>query len=374
MSKREKTLEVVCQESAPGKVSGSRVGRFLACPSSQLVVPDGYLYSPRTQDALTGSAAHAVIAESVLGREVDVVSICHDYGADPGEVNILHVMALQAWREISQWVPEPRVEFDVDGDLTYGRADVLSTDGESMSIVDWDFGWAGTDKRYQLRAYADAARQMFGMPRKGTIEAFHVLARKGTYNVYHLDAGELDAFRERVQTSIRRCGIDYGPGHDTCKFCPRQLVCVARQDYLRQCVALMPSTQEALVMDDSALARIYPAFKEVKKLVDTFDKMLTTRLVEGAALSLGNGKILTLSEQEYDQIDPLIAWPFMQARLTDTQIAQVLSVGKRDLLDAIAEGAPRGQKGKVKDEFLGELREAGAVHRHKRMVKTEVEQ
>lgn len=374
MEKREKTLEVVTSPSPPAKVSGSRVGRFLACPSSELLAPDGYRFSQNTPEAAIGSAAHAAIAQVVQGQEPDILAICHDHGADQAEVGMLVRFARQAWEELRLYVPEPRVEYDVEGELTYGRADVLHSDGATLVVLDWDFGWVGTDKRWQLKAYADAARTMFGMPQAGAIMAVHVLARKGKFITYELDEAELANFRERVRWALRRCGIDYAPNVDTCRFCPRQLVCQPRADYLRQCVALMPYAVEALTLDDSGMAQLYPRWKEVKRLVEAFDKVLGARLADGTPLDLGNGKALTIVEQEYEQIDPMLAWSTMQAHLTSEQIARALTVGKGELLNAVAEGAGRGQKGKAKEQFMDELRAAGAVSKHTRKVKTEVDQ
>lgn len=373
MEKREKTLEMVASPSPPAKVSGSRVGRFLACPSSELLVPDGYRYSHSTPEATMGSAAHAAIALAVQGQEPDITAIAHDHGADPAELGMLFRFARQAWEELRPFTPEPRVEYDLEGEVTYGRTDVLHTDGATMTIIDWDFGWVGTDKRGQLKAYADAARSMFGMPQVGTIAAVHVLCRKGRLTTYQLEEAELDSFRERMRFALKRCGIDYAPGADTCRFCPRQLVCQARADYLRQCVALMPHVVEALTFDDRVMADLYPRWKEVKRLVEAFDKVLGARLADGAPLDLGNGKVLTIVEQEYEQIDPMLAWPTMQAHLTSEQIARALSVGKTELLNAVAESAGRGQKGKAKEQFMDELREQGAVSVHTRKVKTEVD-
>ena len=358
---------------APERVSGSRVGRFLSCPSSELQVPDGYRFSQSTAEASVGTAAHAAIAQVLQGQDPDISALCHDNGVDQAEVGMLVRFARQAWEEISRFVPEPRVEFDVEGELTYGRADVLHTDGETMVVLDWDFGWVGTDKRAQLKAYADAARIMFGMPRVGTITAIQVLARKGRYITYELDEAELNNFRERVRWAMRRCGTDYAPNVDTCRYCPRQLACQPRADYLRQCVALMPYAVEALTLDDQGMAQIYPRWKEVKRLVEAFDKVLGARLADGTPLDLGNGKALTIVEQEYDQIDPLLAWPTMQAHLSQEEISKALSISKGELLSAVSEHAVRGQKGKVKGEFMDALRAAGAVSVHTRKVKTEVE-
>lgn len=374
MEKRDKTLEMVTSPSPPSKVSGSKVGRFLACPSCELLTPDEYRFSQQTPEAAIGSAAHEAIAQVVQGQDPDIVAVCHHHGApDPAEVGMLVRFARQAWEELHPYVPEARIEYDVDGEVTYGRADVLHADGATLTVIDWDFGWVGTDKRAQLKAYADAARCMFGMPQSGTIMAVHVLARKGKFITYELDAAELDNFRERVRWAMRRCGIDYGPSPDTCRFCPRQLLCKARADYLRQCVALMPHAIESLTLDDQGLAQIYPRWKEVKRLVEAFDKVLGARLAEGTPLDLGTGKALTLVEQEYDQIDPLLAWSTMQAHLSNDQIARALSVSKTEILSSVAESAGRGQKGKAKEQFMDELRAAGAVSVHVRKIKTEVE-
>ena len=342
-------------------VSGSKLGRFLECPSS--VFDDGSpAYNPDSEPSQTGTAAHAASAEMVLGREPNIAAIAHDNNADPAEVGILLRMAARAWDVIKGSFPEPRVEVPLTGVVTHGRCDVLHTDGETLAILDWDFGWLGTDKLSQLRGYADAARQMFGMPKSGVIQAFHVHARKGTATPYRFDPDELDMFRVRVQGKLDRIGKDYGPSHETCRFCPRQLTCQARADYARASVTALVQIggPQPLAVSDAMLTDLYTRWKEAKRAVELFDKLLGERLKTGP-LPFPDGRTLVLGDQEREEIDALLAWPILEAHLTPAELSTAIKVGKTAVLDAVKAKAERGKKGRIADALMDELRGAGAV-------------
>jgi hypothetical protein len=102
-----------------------------------------------------------------------------------------------------------------------------------------------------------------------------------------------------------------------------------------------------------------------------FDKMLGERLVSGP-LSFPDGRSLVLRDQEREEIDARIAWPVLEANLTPDDLSGAIKVGKTAVLDAIKATAPRGQKGKVADAVMDELRKLGAVTTKTVQVRQEV--
>jgi len=341
------------------RVGCSRLPRFDACPSTLL--DDGGSYNPESEASGMGTAAHTALSEFALGREPDVAAIAGDNGVDPGELGLLVRLGSKAWEAVRDRFPEPRVEVPLEGEVVRGRCDLLHTDGERLAILDWDFGWIGTDKRLQLRGYADAARTAFGMPRSGVVETYHVRVRAGTVTPGTLTAEDLDLFRARVSARLKRVGVDFAPDFGTCRFCPRQLRCEALADYSRSAVvALVEAKPAEIVINDATLAALYPKWQQARKACESFDKLLGNRLDAGA-LELGDGRRLELVAQDREEIDALKAWPILESELTPAEIAGALKVGKTALLDAIKAKAGRGMKGKAADAFLESLRTAGAV-------------
>ncbi len=349
------------QGTVPSMVSGSKLGRFLACPSSELeTIEDFYKFDSHGDAATIGSAAHEAIALALRDGTVDIESVCHQHGCNPEEIGPLCRYGLDAWSKISQYFREPRIEFEVRGVRTHGRADVLHADGTTLSIADWDFGYLGTDKRYQLLGYADAAYHMFGMPSSGRIDVFHIMCRHGNYSTLSYELSDLERFHEDLERAFRNCGKVYSPGPDTCRFCSRQLRCEPRQHYMAQCAMVLPQMQYELGFTDDALREAYPKWKALKGLVDTIDKIYSMRLEQGP-LDLDGGKKYCYVEQERQQIDVEQAMPVLQSRLSDAEIATAMSISKTSLLELVGQTAPKGLKAKAKQQVMAELHEVGAV-------------
>lgn len=351
------------------QVSCSKLGRFLACPSS--VQERNFIYNPTGPDAAMGTAGHAGAAQIVQDIKPNVQELAQIHNVDRDDLAIILAQARKAWEAVRGHFPNPQTEQPLEGARVKGRCDVISW-GETGAILDWDFGWSGTDKVPQLKGYALAASESRGQPTLGgEVLGVHVLVRHGTLTNLSFSVNELREFDVQVAEKLKRVGKDYAPSPDICGFCPRQLECEARERYSRAAVgSLVEASSTTMQVTDKILSDLYPKWKAAKKSVEVFEKILGERLKAGD-IQLSD-RLLTLTDQEIETIDPIKAWPTIIRELTQEQLGEVLSVSKGALIDAVKAAAPRGDKGRKADQVMDELRGAGAVTKQIRKIRREV--
>lgn len=357
-------------------VSGSRLGRFLVCPSS---AREGGTYNPTSPEANLGSAAHEVVARVITGGDADIPATARVYGVDSEELAMLYHMAMQLWDGggINTIMASASAEVDLRGEVTHGRADLLQQqDGNSAPvtvILDWDFGRVYHSKESQLMGYLLAAIDTWGWPEgRDAIIGIHARCREGEYDVYEYTYEELEAFRARLKRSLERVGKDYGPSHETCIFCPHKTTCEAYQRYTRVAVDAM-ATLPAEDITTGDLVSLYPKYKELKTILGMFEELLNSRIFDEQEIHLDNGHKLVMVETNTDTISAEAALPILRETITDeSALYDALKISKSKILNAVAKQAPRGQKAAEKDMLMSRLRDAGAVKTTTRFIRREV--
>lgn len=334
------------------------------CPSSQ--VPVEHPYNPGGEAADLGRAVHEGLAAVVMGRDPGLGAIAERYGVKVSDVNPLVGIGRSAWEEVRSMFPSPRVEERLEapgldgGGSIRGRADVFSMDGV-LAVLDWKTSRIRSYVRPQLQGYGVAAVDRYGMPDSGEVKLVTVWLRLGEIDTMTMRADDIAAFYEELAHARRAIGKRYAPG-EPCTFCPRQLVCRARHEYIRSAVvALQPVIREGMLPPE-LLPKLYPQAKALGKALDQYTDALRMLLRTSGPLEDGAGRILDMGEVRRTTIDPQKAWPILTAEdFSEDELAGCITMSSTAILEVAAGKADKGLKAKAKRELKERLRKAGAV-------------
>ena len=339
----------------------SSLPRFLACPSSALATE--HPYEPPSEAAGLGTAVHEALAAMVGGAQPDVVAIATNHRVDADEVERLYTYGAEAWRRLREHFPNARPEQALQGVAIRGTADVFSFDGVSAAVLDWKTNRVERDYGPQLIGYAAAAAEQYGLPETGYVTTAVCWLRFGEVEVQRVGQADIDGLHDQLQRAEASVGQAYAPG-DPCTYCPRQLVCSARHDYIRSAAASLVAVAETPTTCEG-LARLYPMSRALKRALESYDGALRLALDAAGELPDGDGGVLGLLDVHRDEIDPVRAWPVLEAAgYTTAELASCTRMGKTSMLAIVGSKAPRGQKQAMRGRLLGALREAGAVKTH----------
>lgn len=313
-----------------------------------------------------GNAVHKVCERIVHTsiRPEDLTPYIERYGCDPDFLGRATWYALEYWREYRGAFPDPVTEQEMKAPfgpfLLTGHTDLVSVIANvEARLLDWKAGYrTEVDAEPQMRAYAYLAGHNFAVPK---VSATVVWLADQTYQNWTWTFAELMEWANQTTRRIGQWDGQFTIG-DHCRYCPRFFACPAQK-------AIIQSTVQSLVVIGDhdaeielvALGELYPAVQSVERLCKAF-RDLARRTVEAAGpVPMADGMELTLIPSRRETIEPLIAWPVISEKLDEGALAGCVSISKTKLLKAIADNAPRGQKGTVKDALMDGLRAVGAI-------------
>lgn len=334
----------------------SSLPRFLTCPPSGVAAE--FPYSPESDVAAMGTAAHEALALMVGGQDPDLGAVAAKHLVNRDEMTTLYHYGCAAWAGMMTHFPSARSEVPLVGDGISGTADVFHQDGMTMCVADWKSGRVKRDHRAQLVGYAAAAVHEYGMPESGEVKIFTVWLRHFEYDVATVTADDI----ERLYHDIKSAGLDvgtrYAPG-EACTYCPRQMECGARREFMGAASAAL-SVVGSVDISPGLLARLHGRAKALRSALVQYDTALKLALAAGP-LSDGCGNMLSLGTATRDQVHAREAWPVLQAAgFTDEEIAGCVKMTKGGIMKVVGDKTAKG-KGRAKVEFLGRLKDAGAV-------------
>lgn len=313
--------------------------------------------------ATNGTCVHAACDYLVHSgeRPEDISLFASHYEADPDFVGRSTYYAEMYWREHGHLFPEPQTEVPLpltigDHDCP-GHADVLSVRGKAL--LDWKSGYrTDVDCVDQLRGYALAACREHGLEE---ITAVVVWLADQTTQSWTWTHGELEQWAADLAAKLDDPPV-YVEG-DHCRYCPKFFTCPAQKALMRSTItALAGSSEEGTKIQAADLGRYYSTVQAVERLCEKYRDMLKAAITRDGKVAVDDDHDLELQTQTRQEIDPLTAWPVMTSYVGGAEaLAPAVKVSKTKLLQIIADGAPRGQKGKRKDALMAELEAAGAV-------------
>jgi len=356
----------------PEKISCSKLPRFFDCASS--VIPAVNPYEPPRMVADTGHATHEAMAEVVEGKDPDLDSIAEKYNCDRTELAVLVAYGRRAWRELSQYFPNPRVEIPIESELVRGTSDVLQHDGGTCVVLDWKSGRVRRNSLNQVVGYGHAAAETFGAVRSGKITTIVVWLQFGEYETRNLDRDYLDQWSKVYSAQRKAIGRQYGPG-DACTYCPRQMECDARASFIRTACTSLATIENPGELTATDVGALWEQSRMVKKALEYFESAARALAANGG-IDLPNGQRLVLQNRKRYEIDPMAGWSVMQSHgFTDAEIARVITVKKAAIeetakekarakiaeLKAAGEKPPRGMIGAAAKTIVEDLKAADAV-------------
>jgi hypothetical protein len=354
----------------------SSTDRVMACASS--LAHSDHPYTPNNAEAREGQAAHAALAVVVAGAEPDLEAIATEYQVDRDELASLVSRGRKAWLELHGYfpeaVPERHMAFEIADDIDLrGTADVASIVETATAVLDWKAGWRPSEHPHQLKSYAYLASRFTDHE---WVLAVEVWLRLGTFRVHRWSRTELEAHAAQLVAQTRRVGDQWGPSPSACQYCPLQLTCRARADYLEGGVAgLVPYTGNRYPVSIELVAQLWDRAVETRRGLERFFAVAEALLDEHGSIPLDGGRELRRVASERTRVRPVAAMAFLRERLTPEQADEVISVSKSALCDAIKAGAPHGKGAAAIRGAMAELEAAGAletyIHTEKRVTTRE---
>jgi hypothetical protein len=343
------------------KIRGSKADINMACAGS--LVPARSAYNPRTDDANEGRANHKALEFVARGEEPPIEQISERYGVDEDDLAITARSGSKLWLEVSRWFPDVATEIKIEGPVTRGTIDVICVEPDALAIADWKTGRSGDEHKYQRMAYADAAREIFGIPSRGFIPTFELYTALGEIQCVNLTEEMLDGFREQCREQIKSALSDhpqYAPGAH-CKFCPRQNECAALEDYNRTSASsLIETGSTALTRDD--VGRLYDRYKLLKDAIVKYENMLDSVLEDGS-IDIGNGRVVQLKDEKRETIEASndVLDVLASFAIDDASLLLGESLPKSAIKRACKAISAKGKASALERSIMKELRESGFV-------------
>lgn len=334
----------------------SSLPRILACPSS--MAPVDHPYDPPSEMAALGTAAHEALAALPVGVVPDLERIAEKHRVDCDELEHLYRNGCDAWDELGLDLEHCRVEMRLDGGPIKGTADVVYHDGIDAVVIDWKSNRVKRAYRPQLTGYAAALMNNFVPPESGKVIIVTVWLRFGEWDRVHVGQTEIDRLYDDIESAKRAVGKRYAPG-DTCTYCPRQLVCQAKHEYLVSAAAALGHSPHVEFTRDT-LGLLYAKSKAMRKALDHYDDALKLALQDGP-IDTPDG-VIEFRELKRDRIDPALAWSILQeAGLSERDLADCVTLSKTKAMKLVGKDAKRGTKAAVRATVYAQLKDAGAI-------------
>lgn len=360
------------------KTRCSSIDLLLGCPTSQQPTDTPYRSEVAQAEANLGTAKHKLLALTSRGEPADPAAIAHEYNVPEEELRHAHRSAGRVLEEAFGWFPvRPLVltEQAVEGQVARGSADaVLLTyhdahqripyggakqhrddQLEQLVVIDWKTGWGDDEHPGQLAGYASAARATFGMPSSGHLTVVEAWLRHNERRVRNYTAADLDEFEGRVAAAHEHIGKVVKP-HAGCRWCPRQLTCEPRHDYVRAAAMAISPIQKGVAITREQLGGLYDQYRALMAAARLYEKMLKEEL-EIAPIPLPGGKSLALVASETRALDAAAAWPVLQDRMgfNAAELRECVSISKTAIERVARVKAGKGKGAELMRQITSEL-------------------
>lgn len=361
------------------RMRASSAPRAMACPAS-LQAP-GLDVEPDVEAARLGTAFHAAIRPVVEGGEIDwhdgVAVAALRWGVNEDELRPLLGAGQRMWRQVAGLFGPGAVETEVElrasgsmpGETSWeltGHADILARPSADRLVVgDWKTGRADSDYRHQMMTYAYLAwyreRQLGRDIRE--IQVFELWVRDEEIVPHLLTRAELIEWHERFLADVVGRPDTYRPGA-VCQHCPRSHECPGVQALVRRDVEAIGADLLAGRDVSGDLETLPPdvrrALWDRARLVGSYADRMQDAL-KAFVLAGGGVPGLTVKDTAKRELDPLKAWPVLEAVLPAEELAGCVDVRISRVEKAVATRAGKGN-GAAAVRSLGEqLEAAGAV-------------
>jgi hypothetical protein len=357
----------------PGEILTIRCSSLPAafdCPGS--LSPVDIAIDPVSPPADEGSAGHEVMrqiaetdAKSLDG--IDLQAAAHRFGVDVDDLRSHAFNGLWIWKQIRESFPDARGEVDLQGnfgdfELT-GHVDLLSIVGSHANIADWKFGRLDRNHAEQVFGYAALVFKRYREVE--TVTASVCWMRDREIEPYSITVKRCANWLERLRAEVVRWDGVFHPGPG-CFHCRRSHECPALTAMARRDVAVISEIAELppidlATMQPAQVVQLHRRAKMVAKFCESMETAVRLRVEQaGGVLPDGAGSELRFVDVAKRDVDALKAWPVLQARLGDEEIASCVKIRIGRIEDTIATKAGKGKGAAAKRDLTAALEAAEA--------------
>lgn len=393
-------------------IRSSNAPKARICPGS---IRGGAMRIRRhNEQAPLGTAAHECMSLHLQGAEFSVSEVAakHGLGSD-AELAMLVRFGIKAWAELSATYGPARTEVflkatlaDVprlamsiagtDPPLQYTGSDIVIGELADVSyiaggpeltghmdairivpelrwagVVDWKSGRLDANYRDQVAAYAFLV--FANEPNVDTVDCAVVWLRDQTQERYRFTRAQALAWRDEFVARVVKWDGTYYTG-EHCGHCDRSHDCPALAASARRDLAILQEQNVAedviagniKALDDVTLAGLLRKVNGLSKFFDTFGDVARAEIrSRGGSIDAGNGQEYRFLVTEPREIDTLKAWPVLQSRMSDEELASCAKVSVSKAADIVKSHAAKGKGAAAVRELDAALEDAEAVSRRR---------
>jgi hypothetical protein len=315
-----------------------------------------------------GTAAHEGQASLVESGRVDwdgVPELARRHGVDEKELRALLALASKLWEQLRDSFPNASTEValsheEAEFTLT-GHVDVLGVSAGTAHVGDWKDGRLDKDFAEQLMGYC--ALVLITYPDLERATAGIMWVREQEFEHYSMGRHLLAKWLERLRTEVVRWDGTYRPG-DHCAHCHRNHECEARRAVVRRDVEALAGMD----VSEEALAALTPKqridlvikARAVSQIAERVVGAIKADVVRNGDVE-ADGVRLTVQRTERRRLNVLQAFPILQEKLEDSEMAEVIDISIAQAEQLVAKKAGRGKGAGAVRALNQELAEAGAI-------------
>lgn len=360
--------------------------RSFSCPQSRRPAPTDPVIETDDKVARVGSAIHDGIACYLMNSAFpDVRDCCKRWEVmdEMEDVRMMVTIGINLWdQHLSKHFPSVVCEQEVRsevlgqvvGEPVIGHIDALGfpKDG-AASIADFKSGWGDLDHWQNMRGYALAVMEEYGVSH---VYATVAHLRHNTVDTQWFNREELEQwargdFARRV---VGQAG-SFFPGA-ACRFCQRGHSCDARRAMIGSSVVALTTGGSPVEVDVFAMlsdparraeagpfvAAYLDKVTEVEAAIERAKEELKRNVHQFGPIPVDETRALALVEVQRGSLDYDSAVPVLrELGLEDNEIVPSLRLTMGDTMDAIAKKAGRGEGKRAREDATAALLKAGAL-------------
>lgn len=352
----------------------SNLPRAITCPASR--TPPKIRVVGDDEAARGGTAFHDGQKCHITGDNVDVAALAAKYEVDAGDLAINLAMGRNQWSQVADQFPKPQVEQRVEAEwVGLGEVDDLSLAGtpdlfslrcdlDAIYILDWKSGFRqDLDHTDQMLGYAAILLDIYQWAKRVVCCILRVREGAAYWETY-----ERSQVEQWLGRTIKRLAQtdQYAPGRH-CGYCPRGHECEAKTALIVQSGRmLLGDVMSNLPLDPveraDYIGMLNDAKSHAEKICKELGPLLRAEVVNaGGAMPLSDGRELYIKEITKKEIEFKPAKPIL-VKVLGGDLDECLEVSKSAAEKLVKDRAPNKMKGRMWDELMARLDEAGAVN------------
>lgn len=324
----------------------------------------------------TGTAGHEGHATMVRTGKVDweaVPTLARKHEVEEQELRVLLALGLQLWDKVKESFPNASAEvplrYQIGRVLLTGHPDVMAASGTILRILDWKDGRLDSNYREQLLGYC--ALGLLVTNGATSAESGIGWVRDGEYEAHTMDRAGLYVWMQRVEDEIVQWDGTYRPGAH-CHYCPRSHECPAANALARRDFAIVadrdlpgriedgPTLREMIQREPDKIVALLERADLAAKVAERVRAAIKEEVIRAGDI-VGGGKRLTLQRKERRHLNVLQAFPILQEKLEDAEMAEVIDISLPKAAELVGKKAGKGNGARAKRELEAELAQAGAI-------------